>query len=67
MESEFVRVLIPVLIAGLLIVGVGTTLIILVMRGLKKEGEQQRTLLLAGSLIAFLAICCAVFLALSRL
>ena len=67
MESEFTRVLIPVLIAGLLIAGIGTVLIILVMRGLKHEGQQRRTLLLAATLLAFIAACCVAFLVLSRL
>ena len=67
MESEFLRVIIPVLIAGLLIAGIGTALIILVMRGLKHEGQQRRTLLLAATLLAFIAACCVAFLVLSRL
>ncbi len=66
MESEFARIIIPVLIIGLLIAAAGTGMIILIMRAMAQgESGQKRQILLSIALLAFVFLFSAIFFVIS--
>lgn len=66
MESEFARVIIPVLIIGLLIAAGGTAMIILIMRAMAEgESGQKRQILLSIALLALVFLFSAIFFVIS--
>jgi hypothetical protein len=65
-ESEFARVIIPVLVIGLLIAAGGTAMILLIMRAMAQgESGQKRQILLSIALLAFVFLFSAVFFVIS--
>lgn len=65
-DGDFTRALVTTIVAGILIVGTGTTLLFFVFRAVAEgRGGERRYLGLAVALTAFIFVCCAVFFVLS--
>ena len=63
MDPEFQRALIVVLIAGFVIMGIGTTVLALAFRA-AKDGKPMHAGLIGG-LVVFVFVCCALLFALA--
>jgi energy-converting hydrogenase Eha subunit A len=63
--EEFQRALITVLIVGTVVIAIGATAVVLMLRGFgKKPGSASHAAIVAG-LIGFIFLCCAALFALS--
>lgn len=66
MESEFTRIIIPVLIIGIFIAAAGTGMIVLIMRAMAQgESGQRRQIVLSIVLLAFVFLFSAIFFVIS--
>ena len=63
--EEFQRALITVLVVGTIVIAIGATAVVLMLRGFgKKPGGTSHAVIIAG-LIGFIFLCCAALFALA--
>ena len=66
MEQEFLRPLIVALLAGVVIAGVGGSLLFFVFRALAEGRKSERKyVILAAALLSFVFLCCAIIFVIS--
>jgi xanthine/uracil permease len=65
--EEFQRALITVLVVGTIVIVIGTTAVVLMLRSFGKKPDGARHVAIVVGLIGFILLCCAVLFALAYL
>jgi energy-converting hydrogenase Eha subunit A len=65
--EEFQRALITVLVVGTIVMAVGTTAVVLMLRGFEKKAGSTRHIAVVAGLLGFILLCCGALFALSYL